>query len=146
MSKKKLKLADEGFRVSLVETATFDGDFEIPYIEAPDKFIIPSGMVPFTLREKSENHSDFVCFYEHDTEFREIITDTEEYIDDLKRFPGIISPDCSLSLDAPLCVQIADIYLSRAVAHYLQKKEFTLFRMSDVAMKERIRLKYSMIR
>ncbi|MEE3393617.1 MAG: DUF4417 domain-containing protein [Lachnospiraceae bacterium] len=34
----------------------------------------------------------------------------------------IITPDCSLYIDAPLCVQIADIYLNRAVGHYLQKQ------------------------
>ena len=65
---------------------------------------------------------DFVCFYEHDVNFREILTDTEDYVDDLKRFPGIITPDCSLYIDAPLCVQIADIYLSRAVGYYLSQQ------------------------
>ncbi len=118
---KKLNLADEGFRVSLIETANFEGDLEIPCIDAPEKIIIPKGMVPFSLRNRSKDNSDFICFYEHDIKFREIITNTEDYVDDLKCFPGIITPDCSLYLDAPLCVQIADIYLNRAVGHYLQK-------------------------
>lgn len=118
---KNMKLADEGFRISLIETANFEGDFEIPCIEAPPETIIPKGMVPFSLRNRCKDNSDFVCFYEHDVKFRKIITETEDYVDDLKRFPGIITPDCSLYLDAPLCVQIADIYLSRAVGHYLQK-------------------------
>lgn len=116
------KLADEGFRISLVETALFDGVFEIPHIDAPKEIIIPTGIFPFSEREKSKDYQDFVCFYENDIKFREIITDTEDYIDDLKRFPGVISPDCSLYIDAPLCVQIADIYLNRAVGHYLQKQ------------------------
>ncbi len=118
---KKLNLADEGFRVSLIETANFAGDLEIPCIDAPEKIIIPKGMVPFSLRNRSKDNSDFICFYEHDIKFREIITNTEDYVDELKRFSGIITPDCSLYLDAPLCVQIADIYLNRAVGHYLQK-------------------------
>ena len=50
MAKSKVNLVDEGFRVSLVETAFFDGKFEIPHIDAPDKIIIPSGMVPFSIR------------------------------------------------------------------------------------------------
>ena len=50
------------------------------------------------------------------------MTDTEDYVDELKQYPGIITPDCSLYIDAPLCVQIADIYLNRAVGHYLQKQ------------------------
>ena len=122
MGKTATNLVDEGFRVSLVETAFFDGKFEIPHIEAPKDIIIPEGMVPFSLRERSQDKNDFVCFYEHDINFREILTNTEEYVDDLKRFPGIITPDCSLYIDAPLCVQIADIYLNRAVGYYLSQQ------------------------
>ncbi len=33
MAKSKVNLVDEGFRVSLVETAFFDGKFEIPHID-----------------------------------------------------------------------------------------------------------------
>lgn len=122
MSKSTKNLVDEGFRVSLVETAFFDGKFEIPRISAPDEIKIPQGMVPFSLRARSENHQDFVCFYENDVNFREILTNTEEYVEELRQFPGIISPDCSLYIDAPLCVQIADIYLNRAVGYYLQRQ------------------------
>jgi len=122
MAKNKENLVDEGFRVSLVETAFFDGKFEIPHIDAPDKIIIPSGMVPFSIRERSQDKNDFVCFYEHDINFREILTKTEDYVEELKQYPGIITPDCSLYIDAPLCIQIADIYLNRAVGHYLQKQ------------------------
>lgn len=122
MGKKTETLVDEGFRVSLVETAFFEGKLEIPHISAPDKIIIPDGMIPFSLRERSQNHQDFVCFYEHDVNFREILTHTEDYVEDLKRFPGIVTPDCSLYIDAPLCVQIIDIYLNRAIGYYLSQQ------------------------
>nr|WP_027870322.1 DUF4417 domain-containing protein [[Eubacterium] cellulosolvens] len=122
MSKTIENLVDEGLRVSLVETAFFDGDLEIPCIQAPKNIIIPNGMVPFSIRERSLKHNDFVCFYEHDIKFRDILTHTEDYVDDLKRFPGIITPDCSLYVDAPLIVQLTNIYLNRAIGHYLQSQ------------------------
>lgn len=122
MAKKVEPLVDEGFRVSLVETAFFDGKFEIPHIYAPDKIQLPTGMVPFSIRDRSQCKSDFVCFYENDVNFREILTNTEDYVEELREYPGVISPDCSLYIDAPLCVQIADIYLNRAVGHYLQSQ------------------------
>ena len=118
---KKINLVDEGFRISLIADAFFDGVFEIPHVDAPSKIIIPEGMIPFSIRERSSEYNDFVCFYEHDIKFREILTSTEDYVDDLRRFPGVITPDCSLYLDAPLCVQIAGIYLNRAVGYYLSK-------------------------
>lgn len=120
--KKIEPLVDEGFRVSLVETAFFDGKFEIPHIDAPSEIIIPKGMVPFSCRERSVNFEDYVCFYENDINFRSVLTQTEDLVEDLNRFPGVISPDCSLYLDAPLCVQIADIYLNRAVGYYLSQQ------------------------
>lgn len=122
MGKVGNNLVDEGFRVSLVGNAFFDGVFEIPHIDGPKKTIIPKGMVPFSQREKSVGCEDFVCFYEKDINFRDILTHTEDYVDDLKRFPGVISPDCSLYLDAPLCVQIANIYLNRAIGYYLSQQ------------------------
>ena len=85
-------------------------------------------MVPFSVRERSQDKKDFVCFYEYDINFRDILTKTEEYVDELKQYPGIITPDCSLYIDAPLCVQIADIYLNRAVGHYLQKQGLYVIR------------------
>jgi len=122
MAINKDNLVDEGFRVALVETAFFDGDLEIPYINAPKEFIIPDGLVPFSLRGRSQNYHDFVCFYERDINFRRVLTHTEELVDDLNRFPGIITPDCSLYVDAPLCIQLTNIYLNRAVGYYLQSK------------------------
>lgn len=83
---------------------------------------MPSGLVPFSRRQRSCDKQDFVCFYEHDVKFREILTHTEDYIEELKQYPGVISPDCSLYIDAPLCVQIASIYLNRAVGYYLSKQ------------------------
>jgi hypothetical protein len=122
MAKSKKNLVDEGFRLSLVEKAYFDGELEIPHIDGPEEMIIPAGMVPFSQRKRSPNKSDFVCFYEHDTNFREILTNTEDYVDELKQYPGVITPDCSLYIDAPFCVQINDIYLNRAVGYYLKQQ------------------------
>lgn len=115
-------LIDEGLRISLVETAFFDGDIEIPHIDAPDLIVIPQGMVPFSQRERDIEHKSFVCFYENDVNFRDILTHTEDFVDDLKRFSGVITPDCSLYIDAPLVVQLVDIYLNRAVGYYLKKQ------------------------
>lgn len=41
-------LIDEGLRIALVETAFFDGDIEIPHIDAPDRIVIPQELVPFS--------------------------------------------------------------------------------------------------
>ncbi|MBR2520306.1 MAG: DUF4417 domain-containing protein [Selenomonadaceae bacterium] len=45
----------------------------------------------------------------------------EDFFDDLLRFPAIVTPDNSLYRDSPLIAQIANVYRSRAIGHYLQK-------------------------
>lgn len=115
-------LIDDGFRADLVETASFEGIFEIPKIEKPKKIIIPDGIVPFSKRKADKEHKNFVCFYEHDLRFRDCLTTTDNYLDELAKYPGIISPDCSLYIDMPLCLQITNVYMNRAVGHYFQSK------------------------
>ena len=118
---RKIKnIIDDGFNAKLVKTAIFDGLLEIPVIHNNAEIIIPQGMVPFSERNKSKDKKDFVCFYEHDIKFRNILTATKEQIEDFKRFPGVISPDCSLYRDMPLVLQMMNVYLNRQVGHYLQ--------------------------
>ena len=76
----------------------------------------------FQIEKEAVNIVTLFAFMKNDINFREILTDTEEYVGDLKRFPGIITPDCSLYIDAPLLVQIAGIYLNRAVGYFLSKQ------------------------
>lgn len=113
-------IIDDGFNAELVETAVFTGLLEIPLIKKPEEFIIPKSMIPFSERNKSEHFEEFVCFYEHDIRFRDILTATKEQITSLNKFKGVISPDCSLYYDMPLVLQMTNTYLNRQIGHYLQ--------------------------
>ena len=113
---------DDGFNPELVYGAFFDGNLEIPQIKRPDKIIIPSALIPFSQRNRSDNYKEFVHFYEHDKNFATVLTAAKEHFDCLKKFQGVISPDCSLYRDMPLVLQIANTYMNRAIGHYLQSK------------------------
>lgn len=117
-------MTTDGFNAELVENAIFTGLLEIPLIKTPVEFIIPKSMIQFSERTKSESGEEFVCFYEHDIRFRDILTATKEQIDSLKKFKGIISPDCSLYYDMPLVLQMTNTYLNRQIGHYLQEQGF----------------------
>lgn len=115
-------IIDDGFRADLVEKALFDGALEIPTIRRNAEIIIPSELIPFSARFRSREHNEFVMFYEHDRRFYDVLAATDKHVDELRQFPGVISPDCSLYRDMPLCLQIANTYMNRAVGHYLQEK------------------------
>lgn len=113
-------IIDDGFRADLVHTASFHGVFEIPGIKRPSEFTIPKDTIPFSQMSRTKDYSEFVVFYEHDIRFADILLSTDQYLDELRNFPGVISPDCSLYRDMPLVLQIANTYMNRAVGHYLQ--------------------------
>ena len=122
MYKKINNVIDDGFNAEFVETAIFDGILEMPVINKPSEIIIPKGIIPFSKRDYSINYNEFIGFYEYDIRFADVLRNPEKYYDIIKYFPGLITLDCSVYVDAPLTSQIANVYRSRAIGHYYQSK------------------------
>jgi hypothetical protein len=129
MSKKKRKaIIDDGMNSELVYGADFDGYLGIPLIRKPDKLIIPSDIVPFTKRNRTNSENVAIGFYEMDTEFANVLISPENYIEEFCKQPlvtpesvkSVLSPDCSLYRGAPLAVQISNVYRNRAIGYYYQ--------------------------
>ena len=111
----------DGCNPELVIGAEFDGIFEMPIIKKPKKYVIPKNLVPFSKMEKANKKSFAVCEYENDVEFKDLLVNSDEYIEILKQYQGFISLDCSVYRDMPLAIQITDIYRSRAIGYCFQK-------------------------
>ena len=123
MSRNRRKaIMDDGCNPELVAGARFEGLFDIPVIEKPERINIPSAIVPFSERNKVTDYNTAVGFYEMDVKFSEVLIDPEKYVEDFLRFKAIISPDCSLYRDAPLSVQIINVYRNRAIGSYYQRR------------------------
>src|SRR5574344_1629629 len=121
-SKKRKAIIDDGMNPELVHGARFDGIFEISVIEAPKHIEIPKNITPFGARNhKGVDFKEFLAFNEMDVNFAEVLINPESYVTDFKRFDGMLSPDCSLYRDAPLAVQIANVYRNRAIGSYYQR-------------------------
>ena len=108
------------FHAFLVENADFDGYIELPVIKTSDK--LPEKVVTFS-KAMSKSWTDFDCwvvFYEHDKEFERLWNNPKQYLDKLKKFKGVISPDFSLYRNMPLVMQMWNTYRGRAVACWLQ--------------------------
>ena len=112
----------DGCSPELVEGARFDGMLEIPVIERPDIMEVPSNMVPFSRRGRVDPERHAVCFYEEDANFAQLLRDPAAYVDELRRYQLVVSPDSSLFWDAPLAVQVANKYRNQAVGSYLQRQ------------------------
>ena len=131
MNKKKRKAnLDDGCNPELVQGAKFDGMLEIPVVNAPSGITIPTGFTPFTKREKALDTDDAICFFEKDPKFAEVLIDPAAYIEDFQRFRYLLPTDCSLYIDAPLAVQVINIYRSRAIASYYQRNGCNVYPMA----------------
>lgn len=123
LNKRRKSVVDDGCSPELVRGADFDGIFEIPIIKKPNQFIIPKNIVPFSQREKAPIFADTaIGFNEMDPRFANVLINPEKYLADIGRFGILISPDCSLYRDAPLAVQITNVYRNRAIGYYYQSK------------------------
>ncbi len=58
--------------------------------------------------------------YEHDVKFERLWNNPTRYLDKLKKFKGVISPDFSLYRNMPLVMQMWNTYRNRALAYWLQ--------------------------
>lgn len=113
---------DDGYHSWLVKAATFDEILDMPCMKAPKRMEIPENLIPFSKTAYSADCAEYVHFYEHDTVFRDFLNNPEPYIEKLFKFPGIITPDCSLYRDMPLVLQMANTYMSRSVGCYMQEQ------------------------
>lgn len=120
--KKYKAIIDDGCNPMLVAGAEFDLPLGIPIIKAHSKIIIPPGVTPFSMRNRAPSFDEAIGFYEMDVNFAEVLREPETYVDDFGRFAALISPDCSLYRDAPLSVQVTNIYRNRAIGGYYQRR------------------------
>ena len=117
---RKYNLIDDGYHPELVQQAYFAGRLEIPALEAPSKILIPKSLTPFSKRKYAESYDTAICEYEHDIQFADLVYNPGSLSKELRAYAAFITPDCSLYRDMPLCLQISNTYLNRAVGAFFQ--------------------------
>ena len=108
------------FRSFLVKGVDYDGIFELPKIKTSDE--LPNRLVSFS-NAMSKSWNDFetwVMFYEYDVKFERLWNNPKKYLNKLKNFKGVISPDFSLYRNMPFVMQLWNTYRGRALAVWLQ--------------------------
>ena len=113
---------DDGFYPYLVEGAALIGAPGIPMLMDLRNTEIPKKLIPFEKILRTNDKRGYVHFYMHDKYFEQILTSTSKYVDLLKQFDGVITPDCTLERGQAPCLQQTNTYFNRAVGYYLQKQ------------------------
>lgn len=110
---------NRAYNLDLIENLTNDF-WQMPIIEN-DNFI-PSDLIGFNYAKSSENKNCGIHFYVDDYQFERVWNYPEKYIEVLKQYECILSPDFSLYLDMPMPMKIWNIYRSRLVGQYFQSR------------------------
>lgn len=119
---RKYNLIDDGYYPELVQHSFFAGCFEIPILSPPPQILIPKSLTPFSKRKYAGTFDTAICEYEHDIRFSQLVYDPSSLVREIRDFSAFITPDCSLYRDMPLCLQIANTYLNRAVGAFFQSE------------------------
>lgn len=118
----KKTILDDGSYPYLTEGATLIDPPGIPVLLDLKNTQIPKSLIPFEKIKKSENKRQYVHFYMHDKYFSNILTATKKYVDLLKEYDGVITPDCTMLVGQAMCIQQTNTYFNRAVGFYLQRQ------------------------
>jgi len=87
---------------------------------------MPKGLVTFEVATADKHPEDFCHFFVDDYRFERLWNQPERYIDTLRKYDGVLSPDFSMYTDMPLPMQAWNSYRSKALARYWQWKGITV--------------------
>lgn len=118
----KKTILDDGSYPYLTEGAELVGKPGIPMLMDINNTNIPKSMIPFEKARSTKNKRQYVHFYMHDKYFARVLTATNKYLDLLKEYDGVVTPDCTLLVNQAPCIQQVNTYFNRAVGFYLQKQ------------------------
>ena len=106
------------FKPGFVKDACFSPKYEFPILKQTAHK--PNQAIPFDKAARSTCFDRWLHFYIHDERFECVWNNPKQYLNLLKRFAGVITPDFSLYRDLPLAMQIWNTYRNRAIAYWLQ--------------------------
>ena len=126
---------NDAYNLDLIDLDNSTNDFwQMPVINN-DNFI-PDDIIGFNYAKSSKQHNVGIHFYLDDYQFERIWNKPEDYIDILKQYECIFSPDFSLYLDMPMPMKIWNIYRSRQIGRFYQNQGIKVIPTISWAEKE----------
>ena len=112
---------NKAYNLDLIDWDNLTNDFwQMPIIK--NDCYIPEQLVGFNYAKTNKEKNVGIHFYIDDYQFERIWNEPEKYVDVLLEYDCILSPDFSLYMDMPMPMKIWNIYRSRQIGAYYQKK------------------------
>ena len=105
------------YRLQIFDNLIVDEKYGIPIIKKYEGDL-PVKLQAFNKAVAQKQYENTVHFYLNDKEFTRILTYPEKYLEILKKFKSVISPDFSQYIDMPSPMRFYHCFLNRAFAAY----------------------------
>ena len=109
---------DEAYNLPYVDLERTEGFYQMPMIEGEKH--IPKGLMGFNYALTSQDKSKGIHFYVDDYQFERIWSDPHKYIDILREYDCVLTPDFSLYMDMPMSMKIWNVFRSRLIGQMAQ--------------------------
>ena len=134
-SKKNERLrTDEAYNLPYVDLERTEGFYQMPVIESES--YIPDGLMGFNYALTAKDATKGIHFYVDDYQFERIWNDPHKYIDVLRDFDCVLTPDFSLYMDMPMSMKIWNVFRSRLIGQMMQDEGLTVIPTVSWAEKE----------
>jgi len=118
-------LTNDYYNLDLVDLDSSTNDFwQMPIIKKTD--FIPSDLIGFNYAKTLQEKKTGIHFYLDDYQFERLWNSPQKYIEILRQYECILSPDFSLYLDMPMPMKIWNTYRSRQISQFYQSQGITV--------------------
>lgn len=110
---------DDYYNLSMVNRIHCRGKLDMPELWPVD--FAPTGLLPFNYAKTATDKEKTLHFFVDDYQFERLWNKPDQYLDLLKKFEAVLTPDFSLYMDMPLPMQQWNEYRRRALGNYWQR-------------------------
>ena len=114
---KNTNLNGKTYRLQIFNNLDVENEFGMPIVKNYNGEK-PVALQAFNKAVVNKKYDKTVHFYLNDKEFIRILTYPEKYLEILKRFKSVISPDFSQYIDMPHPMRFYNCFLNKAFAAY----------------------------
>ena len=111
---------NEAYNLGMFNESDAYGFYQMPIIRNDD--YIPKDIIGMNYMLSSHNKDVVVHMYVDDYQFERLWNDPDKYLDIMKEYQCIFSPDFSLYMDMPMAMKIWNVYRSRMLGNYWQSQ------------------------
>ena len=109
---------DNAYNLPFVDIDRTEGKYQMPIIE-PEHHV-PSSLIGFNYALSSGDTSAGIHFYVDDYQFERVWNDPQKYIEVLRDYDCVLTPDFSLYLDMPIAMKLWNVFRSRLIGQMCQ--------------------------